>query len=91
MRMSELADALGIVRRSATSVVDELERLSLVERFEDVSDRRAVGVQLTAMGRKFMADARRRRRTAAGRVLAPLEPSQLDELRKLLRRVVDTV
>jgi DNA-binding MarR family transcriptional regulator len=89
MRMSELAGALGIVRRSATSVVDDLESLGLVERVDDPADRRAVGVQLTSAGRKVMADARRRRRTAAGRVLAPLSESDLKTLRTLLRRVGD--
>jgi DNA-binding MarR family transcriptional regulator len=88
MRMSELADALGIVRRSATSVVDDLEQLDLAERIGDPTDGRAVAVQLTHAGRKAMADARRRRRTAAGRVLQPLDESELDSLRALLQRIV---
>ena len=87
MRMSELADALGIVRRSATSVVDGLEQLGLVRRTEDPTDRRAVGVHLTEAGRKMMADARRRRRSAAGQVLGSLSETDLTTLRSLLRRV----
>lgn len=87
MRMSELAAALGIVRRSATSVVDDLEQLHLAERVADPTDRRAVGVQLSDAGRKVMADARRRRRTAAGRVLGPLGETDLATLRSLLQRV----
>jgi DNA-binding MarR family transcriptional regulator len=87
MRMSELAEALGIVRRSATSVVDDLEQLGLVERIADPADRRAVGVQLTESGRKVMADARRRRRTAAGQVLNALSTSDLEVLRRLLQQV----
>ena len=90
MRMSELADALGIVRRSATSVIDGLEQLGLVQRTEDPTDRRAVGVQLTDAGRKMMADARRRRRSAAGQVLGSLSESDLTTLRALLRRVDET-
>ncbi|HEX3090939.1 MAG TPA: MarR family transcriptional regulator [Ilumatobacteraceae bacterium] len=87
MRMSALAEALGIVRRSATSVVDDLEVMGLVERIADPSDRRAVGVQLTDAGRKAMADARRRRRTAAGQVLNSLGDADLLALRALLQRV----
>lgn len=87
MRMSELADSLGIVRRSATSVIDGLEQLGLVRRTDDPTDRRAVGVQLTEAGRKMMADARRRRRSAAGRVLGSLNQADLTTLRSLLRRV----
>jgi DNA-binding MarR family transcriptional regulator len=87
MRMSELADALGIVRRSATSVVDDLEQLGLVERIADPADRRAVGVQLTDAGRTMMVDARRRRRTAAGQVFSSFTESDLELLRSLLRRI----
>lgn len=87
MRMSELADALGIVRRSATSVIDGLEQIGLVRRSVDPLDRRAVGVELTQAGRKMMADVRRRRRSAAGRVLGPLSQADLATLRSLLRRV----
>jgi DNA-binding MarR family transcriptional regulator len=87
MRMSELAESLGIVRRSATSVVDGLEVLGLVERIADPGDRRAVGVQLTDAGRKVMAEARRRRRTAAGQVLSSLGESDLKVLRSLLQCV----
>jgi DNA-binding MarR family transcriptional regulator len=88
MRMSELADALGIVRRSATSVVDGLESLGFVERVDDPSDHRAVFVQLTEAGRKTMEEARRRRRTAAGRVLQSLTTRELDTLRGLLQHIV---
>ncbi len=50
MRLSELADRLHIVPRSATTVVDALEEAGLVERTPDPADRRAVRVILTAAG-----------------------------------------
>ena len=84
IRMSELSEALGIVRRSATSVVDDLERLGFARRVDDPTDRRAVGVELTPAGRKVMADARR---TAAGQVLGPLDDRELRALRDLLLRL----
>ena len=87
MRMSELSEALGIVRRSATSVVDDLEQLGFARRVDDPTDRRAVGVELTPAGRKVMADARRRRRAAAGQVLEPLADHELRTLRDLLQRL----
>lgn len=89
LRMSELAHALGIARRSATSVVDELEALGMLDRIDDPTDRRAVRVQLTGAGRKAMADIRRRRRTAAARVLGPLDHDHMQALGSLLRRLVD--
>ena len=87
MRMSELAAALGIVRRSATSVVDDLEQLGFVRRVDDPADRRAVDVELTPAGRNAMTEARRRRRSAAAEVLAGLGDAELQTLRELLQRL----
>ena len=87
MRMSGLAAALGIVRRSATSVVDELEARGLVERMANANDRRAVEVQLTDAGRETLAELRGRRVDAAGRVLGQLNVDDLEQLRVLLERL----
>ena len=87
IRMSGLADALGIVRRSATSVVDELEQRGLVERVDDPDDRRAVGVELTDAGRAALLRARGLRRGAAEQVLQPLTDDELERLRTLLQRL----
>jgi DNA-binding MarR family transcriptional regulator len=87
MRMSHVADRLGIARRSATSVVDELERRGLVERRSDPADRRAVTVQVTEKGRELLADLDRRRHAAAGAMAAALSDEDLRTLRDLLRRL----
>lgn len=87
IRMSALADALGIVRRSATSVVDELEARGYVARVDDPADRRAVGVVLTDAGRAAIAEVRGRRLSAAGQVLRPLDDDELQRLRTLLQRL----
>jgi DNA-binding MarR family transcriptional regulator len=50
MTMGELASALGIDAPAATSVVDELELLGLVERRAHPTDRRAKLVVLTPRG-----------------------------------------
>jgi len=87
VRMSALADSLGIVRRSATSVVDDLEQRGLVERIDDPHDRRAVGVQLTGAGRAAIAAVRGRRLSAADQILQPLNTDELLTLRALLQRL----
>lgn len=87
IRMSALADALGIVRRSATSVVDDLEQRGFVERVHDSDDRRAVGVRITDEGRATIAEVRGRRLSAAGQVLQPLSTDELLTLRTLLQRL----
>ena len=88
MSMSELADALGIDRPNATTLVDELEGLGLVERKPHPKDRRAKLVQATRKGRAL---ARR-----ADEILAEPPPelvslpaTELEQLRSVLRSVSD--
>jgi DNA-binding MarR family transcriptional regulator len=50
LRIVALAERLGIVPRSATAVVDDLERAGLVTRHPDPTDRRSVLVQLSPEG-----------------------------------------
>lgn len=85
VRMSELAELLGIVRRSATSVVDELAERGLVERRPDPVDRRGVAVAVTPAGSALLRRLKKRRRAAAADVLGGLTPDQVTQLRDLLR------
>ena len=62
LRLSELAAQLGIVPRSATSVVDDLEAAGLVARQPDPNDRRATLVYLTPDGLKILSTLREKRR-----------------------------
>src|ERR1700722_10356984 len=50
LRMTELADRLGIVPRSLTTVVDALEDAGLVRREIDPRNRRAILLHLTDEG-----------------------------------------
>ena len=50
LRMTELADRLGIVPRSVTTVVDALEEAGLVRREIDPRNRRAILLHLTDRG-----------------------------------------
>jgi len=67
LRMADIAARLGVVPRSATSMVDALEEAALVTRQPDPQDRRSVLVSLTAEGRRLLdgLDAARRRTAAA--------------------------
>ena len=90
IRMSELAARLGIARRSATSVVDELVGRGLLERRADPGDRRAVEVAVTPAGTRLLRRLQDRRRSAARQVLAALSEADLATLRDLLRRLDGT-
>lgn len=87
-RVTELARRLDIVPRSATSVVDGLERAGYVRRQADPTDRRATIVELTSAGRDVMAEVNRRRHAGMEELLARLTPADRDELVRLLTCMV---
>lgn len=75
MRISDIAAAIGRANHTATSVVDTLERLSLVVRERSRQDRRAVLVVLTPKGDDWLA----RYRLRAGAILASLLVYEADD------------
>jgi DNA-binding MarR family transcriptional regulator len=89
LRLSELATQLGIVPRSATSVVDDLEASGLLARHPDPHDRRATLVALTPAGTDVLAAVRRNRRDAMVTLLDRLTPAERSTLLDLLNRLAD--
>jgi DNA-binding MarR family transcriptional regulator len=89
LRLSELAARLGIVPRSATSVVDDLEAAGLVARQPDPHDRRATLVDLTPDGRKILTTLREKRRDVMAGQLARLTPEEQQTLARLLQRLAE--
>jgi DNA-binding MarR family transcriptional regulator len=87
LRLSELANQLGIVPRSATSVVDDLEAAGLVARKPDPDDRRATLVALTPAGIKLLTTIRRQRRDAMVSLIERLSPTDQTDLLRLLTRL----
>jgi len=87
LRLSELAERLRIAPRSATEVVDDLQRLGLVRRRPDPDDRRAVLVALTSEG-EHTTDAIQQARQAEGeRFFAALDASDRADLARVLRKL----
>ncbi|AFU03371.1 MarR family transcriptional regulator [Nocardia brasiliensis] len=84
LRMTALADRLGIVPRSATTVVDALSAAGLVHRTTDPASRRATLVTLTDAGRATLGRMAEARREAAEELFATLTPEQRETLRTLL-------
>lgn len=89
MRMSDLADRLHIARRSATSVVDELESRGLIERGSDPHDRRATTLAVTTAGHALLRELQVFRRDATARLTAAagLTPTEVAALRSLLAKL----
>jgi DNA-binding MarR family transcriptional regulator len=84
LRMTELADKLGIVPRSVTTVVDALEEAGLVRREVDPRNRRAILLHLTEHGEGVRDDLRQARRRAAEDLFAPLTAGDRKTLAELL-------
>ena len=83
MSMGELADALGIDRPNATTLVDDLEAQGLVRRTPHPTDRRAKLVEATRRGKGLA----RRADAILGDpppALADLDRQDLDTLRRIL-------
>jgi DNA-binding MarR family transcriptional regulator len=86
-RMTELADRLGIVPRSLTTVIDALEEAGLVRREIDPRNRRAILLRLTDQGAGVRDGLREARRRAAEDLFAPLSPADREALGDLLTRL----
>ncbi|HEX3711195.1 MAG TPA: MarR family transcriptional regulator [Trebonia sp.] len=87
LRMAELADRLGIVPRSLTTVVDALEEAGLVRREIDPRNRRAILLHLTDEGASVRDGLRETRRRAAEDLFAPLSADDRKTLAGLLTRL----
>lgn len=87
LRMTQLAEHLGIVPRSATTVVDALERAGLVRREIDPANRRAILLHLTDRGKAVGDDMRAARRRAADELFTPLTADDRKVLADILWRM----
>lgn len=86
-RMAELAEHLGIVPRSVTTVIDALEEAGLVRREVDPHNRRAIRLHLTDRGLSVRDDMREARREAAEDLFSPLSADERIALGRLLNRL----
>jgi DNA-binding MarR family transcriptional regulator len=84
LRMVELAERLGVVPRSVTTVVDALETSGLVRRETDPANRRSFLLMLTDAGVAVREQMREARRQASEDLFAPLSSAQRVQLLDLL-------
>jgi DNA-binding MarR family transcriptional regulator len=83
-RMADLAQALEVVPRSITSMVDTLEAAGFVARQNDPTDRRATIVVLTDAGHDVLSRVGRMRAEAAEQLFGKLGNAEQSELRRIL-------
>ncbi|MFL6113988.1 MAG: MarR family winged helix-turn-helix transcriptional regulator [Catenulispora sp.] len=87
MRMRDLSEMLGIAARTATAIVDGLERDGLVERVRHPEDRRAFLLVLTDAGRVHHQQAEGTDARALADATGKLDPQEREQLRMLLAKI----
>lgn len=84
-RITELAEALGVDGSTATRMCDRLVRKQLIQRRHASTDRRAVRVSLTPLGRDLVQEVSKRRRAEIAKILQRLPRSDLTPVVEALR------
>ena len=87
LTQQELAERSLIDPSSMVAVVDELEELGYAERRTHTGDRRKHAIHLTAEGKRMLKRAQAVAMETAKEILAPLDPNEVQELRRLLRKL----
>jgi DNA-binding MarR family transcriptional regulator len=87
----DLARRAELTSGTMTARLDHLEAEGLVRRVGDPNDRRSVLVELTAKGRKRIAQAMGVQAEKEKLLTAALTPKEMEELNALLRKVMISV
>lgn len=88
-RLGVVAEHLRIAPRSATDVVDRLEKRGLVERAPDPADRRAMIVHLTSAGEATLREVDAARRAGAAEFFGGLSDRERRTLASVLAKLDD--
>ena len=86
LKQSELARATHLDRSTVVSVIDNLERRSLVERRAAPNDRRSNALRLTSDGAALLRRIKQRVGEHEKRLVATLSPTERQTLVKLLKK-----
>lgn len=83
----QLCSALNILAPNLVGIVKALEQRGLIERQPHPNDGRAMGLQLSATGKKMMRKAERTASELEAEVASRLAPSERKTLLSLLKKV----
>ena len=91
LRVTDLAETLGVDTPTVTRKVQQLERDGMVVRQSDPDDRRASRIGLTPAGRRTIERVRRARRDWLDRLLQGWNDDDLSDLADLLSRFAENL
>ncbi|TRX75685.1 MarR family winged helix-turn-helix transcriptional regulator [Pseudomonas mangiferae] len=83
-----LCRPLALDSGAMTRMLDRLESKGLIERTRNTEDRRQIRLSLTEQGRAFSLHGSRIAADAMNELIDPLEPGEVDELQRLLRKLL---
>lgn len=89
--LRELAEVEGIATPTASGLVDRLERVMLVKRVRSETDRRRVGLTITASGRRMLNAVRARRTVWLAERLERLAPRDRDAIEAALAPLANLI
>jgi DNA-binding MarR family transcriptional regulator len=75
-----VAEHLGITPPSACKIVDGLQARELIARVQSPRDHRKVNLQITALGKRAVVDARRETHKSLAGILSSLDQQKLDRI-----------
>jgi DNA-binding MarR family transcriptional regulator len=87
LKLTELANVLGIARSGAVALIDSLEEFGYVLRVPSPTDKRALGLVLTDKGRADLADITKAVVAHDQRMAQRLDPTEQAQLLNLLGKV----
>jgi DNA-binding MarR family transcriptional regulator len=85
----ELGDICGVDPNNLVLLLNELEVAGFAERRRDPQDRRRHIVEITDLGRTALRRSERAREEVEDELLARLDPSERETLRRLLLKALD--
>jgi DNA-binding MarR family transcriptional regulator len=88
LRMTDLADYLGLEKQTMSGLIARAEKRGLVARAPSREDRRATDVHLTESGALLVAELRRQGQTDLRPVIAGLGPEDRRHLADLLQAMI---
>ena len=88
--IGDLAQGLGTTHPAVIKLVDRLRKKGLVERAEDISDRRVSLVELTKRGREIAERAVSKRTEALARLLSGMSSQELEDVMRGIETLAAT-
>lgn len=88
LRMNEIATLLAVKPPAVSAIIDHLEKVKVVERVADPTDRRATIIRLTDFGRSKWADIDKDRKVQMRKYLAVLDENDQKDLLRICNKLL---